>query len=60
MNNAVFLKNYGKCEKILRYSSCHHRKKKKLFGVRAKLAYYKYFHGKSTSCRNEKNADTYE
>ena len=37
-----------------RYKTCHNRKKKKLFGVRTKLWYYKVFHRTSISNRNEK------
>ena len=48
-------KNYGKCEKILRYYTCHNRKKKKLFSIAIKLSYYKVFHRKFISNRNEKN-----
>ena len=35
-------------------------KKKKLFGVRPKLSYYKVFHKKFISHRNEKKGDNFE
>ena len=35
-------------------------KKKKLSGVRTKLSYYKDFHRKFISCRNNKNSNTNE
>ena len=38
-----FWKNYGKCDKTQRYKTSHSRMKKKLFGVRTKLSYYKFF-----------------
>ena len=60
MNSPVFGKNYGKCEKTQRYKTCHNSEKKKLFGVRTKLSYYKVFHRKRISNRNDRNRDTYE
>ena len=36
------------------------KRRKKLFGVRTKLSYYKVFHRTRISNRNEKNRDTYE
>ena len=54
MNNAVFGKGWKMWEniEILNWSQ---QKKKKLFGVRTKLSYYKVFHKKCISFRNEKN-----
>ena len=43
MNNGVFGKTMKKCEKTQRYKTCRKGKKKKLFGVRTKLSYYKVF-----------------
>ena len=43
MNNAAFRKTMENMRKY-RYQTCHNRKKKKLFGVRTKLSYYKVFH----------------
>ena len=43
MNNAVFWKNYGKCEKTWRYETCHNRKKRKLIGVRTKSSHCNLF-----------------
>ena len=37
-----------------RYKTCHNRNEKKLFGARTKLSYYKVFHRKLISNRNEK------
>ena len=37
-----------------RYQTCHNRKKKKRFGVRIKLSYYKVFYRKFISNRNDK------
>ena len=54
MNNAVFEKNYGKCEKTQVYYTCHNRRKKKLFGVTTKLTYDKIFHRKYISKEMEK------
>ena len=57
MNNAIFEKTRW-VEK-----ACHNRKKKKLFGVRTKLSYYKVFYRKYIaiySNKNEENADTYK
>ena len=61
MNNETcgkIMKNVRKHRDI--YKSCSNSKKKKLFGVRTKLSYYKVFHRKLISNRNEKNRDTYE
>ena len=41
-NKCCFCKNYGKCEKTEKLNLSK-RKKKKLFGVRTKLLYYKIF-----------------
>ena len=43
MNNAAFRKTMENMRKY-RYQTCHNRKKKKLFGVRTKLSYYKVLH----------------
>ena len=43
-----------------RRTACYNRKTKKLFGVRTKLSYYKYFQRKFVSNRYERNRDTYE
>ena len=37
-NNVAFEKNDGKRKKTWIYESCHNRKKKKLFSIRAKLS----------------------
>ena len=74
MNNAIFhkktMENVRKqrywiwlnIKKILnmRYQTCQNRKKKKVFGVRTKLWYYKDFYRISISNRNEKDWNTYE
>ena len=49
-----FWKNYGKFEKTSKHKTCPNRKKKKLFGFRTKLSYYKVFHRTFISNRNEK------
>ena len=59
MNHAVFVKTTEHLRKQ-RYQTCHNRKKKKLFGVRTKLSYYKVFHRKFISNGNEKNRNTCE
>ena len=45
----------GKCEKTQRYETCHNKKKKDLFSIRTKFSYYKVFHRKFISNKNEKN-----
>ena len=39
MNNAVFGKNYGKCDKTQRYQTCDNKKKKELFRARTKFLF---------------------
>ena len=53
MNNAVFGKKYGKCEKTGTYFTYHKRKKKKLFGVIVQI-----FHKKIISNRNKNKWDS--
>ena len=38
----------------------HNKKKKELFIIRTRLSYYKVFHRKSVSNRNEKSKNIYE
>ena len=52
MNNRVFGKPMEMRENIELSSN---RKKKKLFSVKTKLSYYKFFQRKYISNRNEKN-----
>ena len=53
------LENYGKFEKIQRYKTSGNREVKELFSNRTKLSYYKVFHRKCVSDRNEnKNKKT--
>ena len=52
-----FLEKPWKYEKKQRYYTCHNRKKRKLFGVRTKLSYYKVFHRKCISNRNKKKTE---
>ena len=42
-------------ENIELYWTCNNKKEKKLFSVRTKLSYYKFFHEKFISNRNDKN-----
>ena len=44
-------------KKAKNVKTCHNRKKKKLFGVRTKLSYYKVFHRKFINNRNEKKTE---
>ena len=61
MNNAVFGKTIEMLEKTEILNLSEQRKKKKLFGVRTALSYYKVFHRKFISNKNEKkNRDNYE
>ena len=53
VNNAIFEKTMANVRKH-KYS-CHNRKKKELFSMRTKFSYYKIFHKKVISYRNEKN-----
>ena len=53
MNNTIFGKNFGKCEKTQIYKTCHNRKKNQIFGVRNKVSYYKASHRKFIRNRNE-------
>ena len=59
MNNTVIEKAVKNVRKHKDIKTCHKKKKKKLFGIRTKLSYYKVFHRKLISNRNEK-WDTYE
>ena len=34
--------------------------RRRIFGIKIKLSYYKVFHKRSISNRSDKNADTYE
>ena len=58
MNDAVFgktMENVRDRDKALRYSTYYNRKKNELFSIRTKLSYYKVFHKKGVSNRNEKS-----
>ena len=54
MNNTVIEKAVKNVRKHKDIKTCHKKKKKKLFGIRTKLSYYKVFHRKLISNRNEK------
>ena len=54
MNNLAFAKNMKNVRKN-RDIKLVSTKKKKLFGFRTKLSYYKVFHRKCIAYRNEKN-----
>ena len=57
MNNAVFGKTIEMLEKTEILNLSEQRKKKKLFGVRTALSYYKVFHRKFISNKNEKKTE---
>ena len=61
MNKEVFGKPIENVRKTRDSKTCHKKKKKLLFSIRAKLSQYKVFHRIFISNRNEKkNANTYE
>ena len=43
INNAVFEKKHGKCEKRQRCQVCNNFKKKELFSIRTKLSHNNFF-----------------
>ena len=43
INDAVFGKNYGECEKTQRHQVCKNQSKKKLFSARTELSHNKKF-----------------
>ena len=43
MKNAVFGKNYKKCEKTQKHKTCNNRNANKFFSIRTKLSYNKVF-----------------
>ena len=55
MNNAVCRTFRENVRKHRGKKTCHNRKMKMLIGVRTKLSYFKVFHRKFISNRNEKN-----
>ena len=59
MNNAVSEKLWKMLENI-QTLNLSQQKKKKLFGVRTKLSYYKVLHRNFFCNRNEKKRDNYE
>ena len=60
MNNAVFGKTMGNLKKIETLNLQVYKRKEKLFSIRTKLWYYKVFHRKFISNRNEKNPNIKE
>ena len=59
MNNAIFGKAMVNLSKH-GDKTCPDWKKKKLFNIWTKLSYYKVFHRKFITNRNEKSADIYK
>ena len=61
MNNAVFGKTKTNVKKeTTNIELANNRSEKKLFSIRIKLSYYKVFHRKFISNRNEKNSNINE
>ena len=58
-NNAVFEKNYGKCEKTQIYYTCLNRRKKKLW-CHKQVTIQQNFSQKIYQQRNEKDSNNYE
>ena len=58
MNNAVFGKKHGKCQKTQGYQTCNDSNNKELFSIRTKPLYNKIFFEKLVSNRNEENSNT--